>query len=196
VTHIVDSLRNESMGRALIVVDDQLEIVDECWAEAEPWALESAPSIALSQLAPSSEGASVKRVVVRDDFPFNPQDEIGVRPQRDSWLLAGGLIALFLWFALWTRRSELGIYRALGCRPTHLIILTQIEVAVSLLLGFLLGTLWGVVVSGMLLDVALDLDRLRFVLWVPLMGALFAAVLAPIGLLSSSASIQNLLKDR
>jgi hypothetical protein len=35
VTHIVDSLRNESMGRALIVVDDQLEIVDECWAEAE-----------------------------------------------------------------------------------------------------------------------------------------------------------------
>ncbi len=192
--------RNSTVTRSLFTVSAPTGTVDQCWAEYTPGAFEAA----LDHLETVFDDGSValeRPITVSpwiklDEFARNPVAELQQRPQRYGWLLVAGFAALIAWLTIWFRRSELGLYRALGTSRLALLLLVQIEVLAVVLLALPIGMAWAVLVY-MAGDASPTLGQLGLAARSAAIAAAAAAALAPLAaLLVGRKALLSLLKDR
>ncbi|MCB1247051.1 MAG: hypothetical protein KDB69_07295, partial [Acidimicrobiia bacterium] len=146
----------------------------------------------------AASGDAIAAPLIRlDEFSRDPLAELAERPTRYGWILAGAVIALTVWVMAWFRRSDIGLYRAFGTRTSGLTIIGSVEAIVPLVVGAIVGTMWGVVVAGILAGESMAADQWSIVGRSVASGLLLAIVAAPLPwAIASREPIADQLKDR
>jgi hypothetical protein len=181
-------------GRWIIEVIPPHGTATQCWIEVRPSASAVAPALFETWFADAD--VEVRPLRRDDEFTRDPAAELAGRPHRSASLAAGVLVSLAWWVAGWFRRSEYGLYLALGLSRTRVLLLAQFEVLVVGWLGFVSGVLWGAAIhlaragpptaEQVLLGVKTSAAASLFVLAIaPLASVVFAR-----------GSVAALLKDR
>ncbi|MEO8541463.1 MAG: hypothetical protein ABI577_17095 [bacterium] len=124
---------------------------DECWVEFEPGAYEAGKDALAARFAEGSADPAVRPYRRSDEFTRNPAAEWDARPQKWGWIgVSAGLFGFAL-TAAWFRRSESGLYLAMGTRRAQLAIMGAAEAWPLVAAGWSLGfsyavaaqVLWG-----------------------------------------------------
>ena len=107
-----------------------------CYVAMEPRALDLAPGL---RAVFGRSDTGVRRVLAGAELAPDALEAHATRDSRHAWWLTAALVALVARFALWTRRSEIALYRSFGLRPGDVRLLLAIELAAGLLAGAVLG---------------------------------------------------------
>ncbi|MGH8873746.1 MAG: hypothetical protein ACRDVM_00615 [Acidimicrobiia bacterium] len=198
VVAVLDTeLRNPSAMRKIIALTPPMAAVHECWVEFTPEAFNAAETVMNAVF--SQEIATAVQIV-----PFRRPDELGAspsekllgRPHRNGWIGVALTMTASYWLTSWSRRSEWGLYRALGFRIHHLLLMAQLEVALLATAAFLGGVSWALaseVATGSLIQIEHVMLAVRSVwLCCALFGLLSPGAVAAVG----ARSAAHLLKDR
>ena len=96
------------------------------------------------------------------------------------------------------RRSEFGLYRALGMQRRHVLIATQAETLVVLALGSTIGVVWAAVcfLAGVEPSDRIPADEMWDALWNSAAMAAAMFIVLPAATLVSRSDIMDALKDR
>ncbi|MCK9517878.1 MAG: hypothetical protein M0R74_02445 [Dehalococcoidia bacterium] len=127
---------------------------------------------------------------------WDPAAEFAARPQGRGWIGAGAALGAVGWLMTWFRRSELGLYLALGTSRGAVLFLLAAECWMLVGAASLIGFTYALAVDAALghepgLAAALLGARTST------LAALVTMVLFPLGsLLLVRGSIADLLKDR
>lgn len=169
---------------------------DECWVEFEPGAYGAGKDALAARFAGGSSDPAVRPYRRSDEFTRDPAAEWSSRPQRWGWLAAPLGLFGFAVAAAWFRRSESGLYLAMGTRRVQLAVMGAAEAWPLVLAGWSLGfsyavagqALWG---TEPVRDIA------REALVTSSSAALVTLALVPwASALVARGSIATLLKDR
>lgn len=125
---------------------------NECWVEFEPGAYEAGRDALAARFAEGSSDPAVRPYRRGDEFTRDPAAEWSSRPQRWGWIAAPLGLFGFAIAAAWFRRSEAGLYLAMGTRRAQLALMGAAEgwplVAAGWSLGFSYAiaaqALWGI----------------------------------------------------
>lgn len=168
----------------------------QCWIEFDA-GVSSGRIDAAAAIFAGTDDAIAAPLVRLDEFSRDPVAELASRATRFGWVLAGLVIALTVWVMAWFRRSDIGLYRALGTRSSGLTIIGSIETAVPLLVGAVVGTVWGVVIAAALAGEATGADQWLIVARSTASAVLLAVVVGPLPwALGAREPIADQLKDR
>lgn len=191
--------RSPNATRTLFTVSVPTGRATECWAEFEPEAFDAALEYMQTVFDDGSPQISERLTVVPwidlDEFARDPVEELADRPHRYGWMLVAGFAALVAWLMIWFRRSELGLYRALGTGRLALLVLVQVEILVVVLLALPIGAAAAAVhaAGGATPTLSQSLLAARSAA----MAAAAMMVLAPLAaLLVGRKALLSLLKDR
>jgi len=156
VAEVVDtSARVPTSDRSIFVRTAPPARVAECWVEFA----QRPDAVALTYLSASlfdtSTGESLGDVEIRPllratELTRDPLLEFRSRPSRNFWLVGAVGVGLVMALVSWTRRREMALYRAVGTRASHFVILAIVEAGIAVALGSLLGASAGVVLSYLL----------------------------------------------
>ena len=197
VTAVVDvARRNPQVARWLLEPAPPAGAAEQCWVEFEPGAYEAGVASLAARFTTGDEEAVARPYIRRDDFTRAPAAEWAARPQRNGWPLAGGLMAGLFALTAWFRRSELGLYLAIGTPRVSLLFMLAAEVLLLVAVAFALS-----VAYAFAIDEALHHSAGRSEVWIVARtagsAALLALVVAPVlGVLVVRGSIAELLKER
>ena len=197
VTGVADvERRNPQVARWVLEVAPPAGAIEQCWVEFEPGAYEGGLAALPAVFTIGDEGAVARPYIRRDEFTRDPASEWESRPQKDGWPLAAGLVAGLFGLTAWFRRSELGLYLAVGTPRSSLMAMLAVEALV--VVGFALALATGYAFA---IDEALrhapGWDEAGIVLRTAGSAALLALAVAPVlGVLVVRGSIAELLKDR
>lgn len=189
-------LRNPEIARWMLTRGPPDMPLQECWVEFAPGQLEPGIGVLAASLTPDSRGVEVRSWRRFDEFARDPLREMVDRLQRLAWLPAGLLLGLLTWLVSWFRRSDLGLYRALGTSDPTIWLMAQVE-SVIINLGGL--------AAGFLIACVLHSARFGFPNEAQLLiagrnaasAALLAIVLGPFGsLFTGRVSIAQQIKDQ
>lgn len=188
--------RNPQANRWVLDVVPAAGSVDECWVEFAPAAYEAGLALLPARFIEGSTEAVTRPYLRQGDFARNPGDELSTRPQRHGWTIAAALLVGVAVLGAWFRRTELGLYIALGTSrgavalmfATEVWLLTAAAWAVSLLWAWAIAVALGYRVTGGALGLAVVTSA---------SCALAVMALAPVLCsLVARGSIAVLLKDR
>ncbi len=112
---------------------------DECWVEFEPGAYEGGPAALGARLAEGSLEPTVRPLRRSDEFTRDPAAEWASRPQKLGWLGVSILLFGFALVGAWFRRSEAGLYLAMGTRRAQLAVMAAAESWPAVIAGWSLG---------------------------------------------------------
>lgn len=122
--------------------------LDQCWVEFAPFALPIAQEWVAAWLT-HDEGSVVTRPLLADDrFRADPIDLFRSRPTRHAWLLVGMTISVLVSLIIWSRRSELALYRTVGASVGQVVIVFASPYVLLVLLGTLAGASAGAYVDA------------------------------------------------
>lgn len=188
--------RNPQSSRWAIDVAPPVGAVEACWVELDRDAYDAGIAALPAMFAGGEEPPIIRPYRRQDEFTRDPAAEFQARPQRLGWLAASGLVIATLWLTTWFRRSELGLYLALGTDRSTVAMMLAAEAAVVVAGAYLLGVSYAFAI-----DVALrhepDYSTSLLAVRTSLSAALLALVLAPLGaFLFVRGTIADLLKDR
>lgn len=168
--------------------------VDQCWVETIPGNENATPFAVEAWFAGTQ--VEVRPLFSQDQFTRDPVAEFAARPHRTAWLPVGALLALLAWTADWFRRSERGLYLALGFPRPMLMLMAQMETVIVGWIGLAAGSLWAVAVHSLQYGVPTS-SQVVVALTTASMAALAGLVLSPLGsVLFTRDPIPSLLKDR
>ena len=197
IVAVVDTQkRNPQASRWALEIVPPVGSVEACWVELSRDAYEAGIGTLPAFFAGGDEPPIVRRYRRRDEFTRDPLAEFRARPQRLGWVAAAGPVVGTFWLMTWFRRSELGLYLALGTGRATVATMLAVEAMVILTLAYVLG-----VAYGFALDAALHHEpgfaTALLAVRTSISAALLAAALAPLGaLLFVRGTIADLLKDR
>lgn len=188
--------RNPEISRWLLTRDTPDAHFQECWIEFRPGQLEAGMETVAASIAPATRSVDVRPWRRLDEFARNPTTELADRVQRLAWLPAGILIVWLGWLVAWFRRSELGLYRALGTSNITLWYMAQVEAALIFGASFIIGVEVVLVVYSLQYGLP-SIDQLVIAGRNAGSAALLAIALAPLGwLITSRVSLADQIKDR
>jgi hypothetical protein len=145
------SRRNPQVARWALSPVSPEGSFQECWVEFEPGAYEAGKEMLAARFADGSADPAVRPYRRADEFTRNPAAEWDGRPQKYGWPAVSvglsGLAAIAAWF----RRSESGLYLAMGTRRVQLAVMAATESWTLVAAGWSLGfsyaiaaqALWG-----------------------------------------------------
>jgi hypothetical protein len=183
--------RMESLDRSITIATVIQAKLGECLVEAQPGAKAAVSEVLADWFLPT-------RVVVSDYLRSNsltrdPQTDFVGRATQWLPLLAGGAMTLLFALTWWSRRAEVGIYRALGMRRPHLLVQTSTEGVVLLLLPIMIGASLAIGFEAEACTGLVAASALRDLLKVVALSSVAPVVAAAV--LSSSTSL-DLLRGR
>jgi hypothetical protein len=100
---------------------------DECWVEFEPGAYAAGRESLAARFAEGSADPTVRPYRRPDEFTRDPAAEWASRPQKRGWIAVSAVLFGFGLAAAWFRRSEAGLYLAMGARRSQLAIMGAAE---------------------------------------------------------------------
>ena len=169
---------------------------DECWVEFERNSYTAGTARLAAWFATGSQEPVVRPYFRRDEFTRDPAADFAGRAGRYGWLAAGGLIAAVIALSAWFRRSELGLYLALGTPRPRLWMLLALETLLVVSAATALALLWAFAHQRSLHD-PLPWDHVRVALRSGLSAALLGILLAPLlAILVARGNIAAMLKER
>ncbi len=169
---------------------------EQCWVELRPGSYEAGLAALPAWFAVGGEGASVRPYTRQDEFSRDPAAEFAGRAQRDGWIAIGLLLAGLFWLIAWFRRSELGLYMAIGTPRMAVATMQAVEGSILLGAGWLVALVYAMAIH-VALDRSLDVDQAIIAARTSGSAALVALALLPLGpLILVRGSILELLKDR
>jgi len=192
--------RNPNATRTLLTVSAPTGLVSQCWAEFEPEAFDAAVGYMQTVFDDGSPEISDKLTaapwIELDEFARDPVAELAGRPHRYGWVLVAGLSAVMTWLMIWFRRSELGLYRALGTSRPAMLLLVQAEILIVVMLALPIGMATATLVHAAG-GAAPTIGQFVLAARSAAMAAATAALLAPLAaLLVGRKALLSLLKDR
>lgn len=197
VTAVVDTgRRNPQVLRWALDLSPPAGAIEQCWVEFEPGAFEAGLAALPAWFTTGDEEAVARPYVRRDEFTRDPAAEFATRPQRDGWPVAGLVIAGFVALTAWFRRSELGLYLAVGTRRSEMLMLLALETLLTLAAAFVLAFAYAFAI-----DVALHhspgWSEVVVVVRTTGSAALLTLIVAPLAAVPLvRGSIADMLKDR
>lgn len=197
VTAIVDTTRrNPTAARWALDPVPPTGSADECWVEFVPGAFEAGLASLPAQLTTGDKEAVARPYIRRDEFTRDPAAEFAARPQRNGWPVAGSLMAGLFALMAWFRRSELGLYLAIGTPRPLLMAMLAVEALLVVALATVVAVAYAVAI-----DEALHHTPRWSGTWIVVRtvgsAALLTLTAAPLmAVLVVRGSIANLLKDR
>lgn len=194
---IVDAAnRNPQVSRWAFELTPPEGRAEQCWVEFEPETYDAGLAALPALLTTGDEPAAARPYFRTDEFTRNPVAEFAARPQRDGWPLASALVAGMFALTAWFRRSELGLYLAVGTSRTALAFMLAVEAAILVLAGLALGLAYAFAIDGALRH-SPGWSEALLVLRSAGSAAVLGLVLAPLlALAVVRGSIADLLKDR
>ena len=133
--------RNPRIGRWLMAVRPPVGSITECWVEFAA-GVTTGRQETVSAVFSGTTDVVVVPWIRLDEFSRDPIAEFAGRPQSSAWIVAGLLIGMMAWLVTWFRRSQIGLYRAVGTGPSALMILGAVELGIPIVSGALIGSLW------------------------------------------------------
>lgn len=188
--------RNPAAGRWLMEVMPPVGRISECWVEFSPGSLDRAVSLLGAWFEEEASQLVVQRLIPTDQFMRDPARELAERPQAEAWLPLGLVVGLVMSLLIWLRRSEAGLYAALGIRAPGLVLMAQVEATAMIALGWFVGLVWAVALTG---ATASDVgtDQVIVALRSSASAGLVGLLVTPVALLPILRSpITDLLRDR
>ncbi len=190
--------RNPQAARWILFPVAPIGMVDQCWVEFVSGVGETGVALLEHLFADTGRELVVRPWIKLDEFARSPIEELRTRPQSRAWLPVGTVLALLFWLALWSRRSELGLYRALGMKRVEMLVHIQAEAVLVVVIGGMLGVVWGisgVVASGGEFP---GFDEVAVVLRTVVSGLAVVAALGPVPALLTGdrRGLLEQLKDR
>lgn len=138
--------RNPYVSRSLFTISPPMGDLTECWVEFTPSTFGASLPYLQTLFTNSASDLTVRHWITLDEFARNPTADLETRPQRFAWILVAGLSSLITWLTIWFRRSELGLYRALGTNRSALLVFVQSELAIVIALALPIGLSWAIFV--------------------------------------------------
>ncbi len=190
------SMRNPEASRWLMTITPPLGLVSNCWIEFSPGALEGGIEGLWAEFAGASD-LSVTRYRTLGDFSRNPIGELATRPQANAWIVIGGVLGAVAWLTSWFRRSELGLYRALGTSAPEIALMLAIETIVVVISASFLGLIWSVAGFEATRPQSVSLDQILIAARNVGSAALLGILLSPVpAFMLGRTPVAHLLKDR
>lgn len=188
--------RNGQVARWAMSVKPPVGEASECWVEFRRRTYDGGIAMLPAWFSEGDEPAVANPYRRSDEFARDPEAEFAGRPQRSGWPIAAALIVAMNWLMTWFRRSELGLYLALGTPRIGTLFLLAAE-SWLLVVPTAVAALTYALALGHALGWEPGLDEAM--LAVRTMGAvaLFALFLMPLApLILVRGTIAELLKDR
>jgi len=188
--------RNPYVSRSLFAIAPSIGTVDECWVEFRAGAFNAGLPYVQTLFSDAGPELSVRPWILLDEFSRNPTEDLASRIQRFAWMLIAVLASLMAWLMIWFRRSELGLYRALGSTKGALLLLVQTEIVLIAALALPIGIAWATFIQTMI-GAAPTTGQLLLSVRSATMAAGASAVIAPLAaLVVGRHALLELLKDR
>ncbi len=197
VTAVADvERRNPQVARWALELSPPAGGIEQCWVEFEPGAYEGGLAALPATFTSGDETAAARPYIRSDEFTRDPAAEWAARPQRNGWPLAAALVAGLFALTAWFRRSELGLYLAVGTPRSSLMAMLAVEALLVVGLGLALAVAYALAIDEALRH-SPGLEDVRIVLRTVGSAALLALAVAPVAaVLVVRGSIAELLKDR
>jgi hypothetical protein len=183
--------------RWLLTVVPPSEPMPACWVEFTPGTYEAGQAKLTALFADSGPALSVRPYRTLDEFAFDPRQALAERPQREGWLPLGLTLAALVWIMTWFRRSEVGLYRAVGTTTPQLAAMVWLEAVMTVGLGMAAGWVWATALREALGAQPLVADQMLVAARNTGSALLLALALSPLATLAlGRGSIAHQLKDR
>jgi len=197
VAVLAETGRTKFISGWLLVVTPPLDHVDECWIETMPGNSVTAEAVVRSVFGGVAD-VEIRPMIRLDDRSRDLKAEWRTRSTRDLLRLAL-VTSVALGFLLTVvRRSEFGLYRALGMQRMHLMLVVQVETLVVVSIGSIFGIVWSVALflAGTSPQEPIPATDLIVAVRDALAVPGWMAVVLPAAVLVSRGSIMDALKDR
>ncbi len=194
---VIDTeVRNPRTNRWIMAVRPPAGSVSECWVEFTAGVSAGRQETVRAVFSDSADVIVVPWIRL-DEFSRDPVAELAGRPQASAWIVAGLLIGATAWLVTWFRRSQIGLYRAVGTGPSTLLILGSVELGIPIVSGALIGSLWAIAIWTAGTAGYPVTDQLAIAARTATSGALLALAIGPLlWPLTARGSIAEQLKDR
>ena len=188
--------RNPQVSRWLLSPVAPAGVASRCWVEFDRRSYGAGLGLLGAWFAEGDQPPVVTPYRRADEFARDPEAEFASRPQRLGWALASAVIVAMAWLMTWFRRSELGLYLALGTPRSGAVFLLAAEAWLLVLPAATAAYVYGLALGHALgwdpgMDEALLAARTLG------SAALLALVVMPLApLVLVRGTIADLLKDR
>ncbi len=141
VIEVVDSpVLNQTVQRWLVASVVPTGLADECWVRVSPGVeMEYSEQMLDATFIGLRSDLSTRPLVIVDDLARLPSVEFEGRASERFAAMAGVLVGALLVIGVALRRSELGLYRAVGTGRSGLVVLVACEVGAVLIFALFLG---------------------------------------------------------
>jgi len=188
--------RNPRIGRWLMAVRPPVGSVTECWVEFAA-GVTTGRQETVSAVFSGATDVVVVPWIRLDEFSRDPIAEFAGRPQASAWIIAGLLIGMMAWLVTRFRRSQIGLYRAVGTGPSALLILGAVELGVPIVSGALIGSLWATAIWATAIAGYPSADQFSVAARTALSTVLLAIAVGPLlWPITARGSIAEQLKDQ
>lgn len=188
--------RNPQVARWALEIVPPAGAIQECWVEFQPGAYERGLAALPAMFTTGDKEAIARPYIRRDEFTRDPAAEWASRPQKEGWPLAAAVVAGLFALTVWFRRSELGLYLALGTPRSSLMAMLAVEALLAVVFAVALAVAYALAIDEVLRH-SPGWEEVRIVSRAGGSAALLALALAPaLGVLVVRGSIAELLKER
>jgi len=188
--------RNPRIDRWIMTVQPPAGTVTECWVEFAA-GVTTGRQETIGAVFTDATDVIVVPWIRLDEFSRDPVAELAGRPQASAWIIAGLLIGVMGWLVTWFRRSQIGLYRAVGTGPPALLVLGAVELGIPIISGSLIGGLWAAAIWTAGAADYPGADQFAIAARTATSTVLIAIAVAPLlWPLTASGSIAEQLKDR
>lgn len=169
---------------------------DECWVDFEPGAYAAGKDALAARFAEGSADPAVRPYRRSDEFTRDPAAEWDTRPQKRGWAAVSLGLFGFAVAAAWFRRSEAGLYLAIGTRRAQLAIMGAAEGWPLVMAGWSLGFSYAVAAQSLWGSEPTRDIVMRAAVTSASAALLLLALIPWASALVARGSIATLLKDR
>lgn len=189
--------RNPRVAGWLLSPVPAVGTVDQCWVEFIAGALGAGVDVLDVVFADTGTSLRVAPWIQLDEFSRDPSAEFARRVQARAWLPAAFILTLLFWLSAWFRRSEVGLYRAVGTTGAGVWLVGQLEALIVVVVATASGFLWaGSIHVAQAADFPTG-DQMFIAFRTSASASLLALALAPFGWLwLGRGVIATQLKDR
>lgn len=127
----------------------------------------------------------------------SPSQQWHAYADKHPWIATSALVALVLAFSIWSRRSELAVYRAFGTPRSVIAGLISLETALIVIPATAVAILLTITISAISIGAPLGTDTVGLLLRTLASTALLGFALGtPLALIATKGRVTDQLKDR
>ncbi len=196
VLGVVDTaLRNTRTGRSILTPASVAVDSTTCMVAYERGAVTGRREF-LAAAFSDVDDVSIDPLIRLGGFSRDPLQDMRRRPTQSAWVLVGAVLAMISWGELWFRRSDIGLYRALGTPRSALVVIGSTESLLTTVPGWLIGFAWAVAIQSASVGRLPSGDALRVAFRSGISAILlFLALMSLPLLITARESIADQLKD-